>query len=76
MPDIWTLVLDYLANEPREWFLEVVDGLLRWVASTGFASVSVDLRTGCSVVLLYDIGMNAFAIIFIVNSQLCLPKKT
>jgi len=49
---------------------------LRWMASTGLACFPVNTLPSCAVVLLDDVGMNPFTLIFIVNTQLGLSKKT
>ena len=77
MPDIQILVLDHSFNKIRFCVMVIVIAFLRWVTSTGLTTFLVNaLPWGCAIVLLDGVGMNPFALIFVVNTQLSLPKKT
>jgi len=74
--NIGVLVLDHFIDYAGKWFLKVIITFFRWVTRAGLIFVSVDLRVSCSIVLLYNVRMDSLAIIFIINSQLGLSKKT
>ena len=66
--DVWALVFNYFPNE-------VVSILLGWTVSAGVAYVLVDLSLSCSIVLLDHVGVDAFTVIFVINSELSLSKE-
>jgi len=67
--NVGVLVFNNLSNK-------VVVILLRWMAGTSLICVSVNPRLSCSVVLLDHVGVDTFAVVFIVNTKLSLSKET
>lgn len=59
--NVRVLIFDNFTNE-------VAFVLIGWMAGTSLIRMSVNVSLGCSVILLYDIGMDSLTVIFIVDS--------
>lgn len=72
--DICVLILDHFIDKLR--LTVVIFILFGWMSRTGLTRLTMDVSLGCAIELLNEIRVNPFTIVFVVNTQLGLPKKT
>ena len=74
MSGIRTLVLSNVLDEIHIYLF--ITEFLGWVAGTGLTCRALRAVFSCAIILLDGLGVDPFAIVFIIHTRFGLPKKS